>query len=235
MYLERQSTTVLHVPCSRNRSKEAELALRIILALQALQTLLSPNLTSIPVARLLVAISIVDIDTHARLTRGSVEDMTQVVSDLGSHLIKRSITRLVSDERSSEDILMTEGESRVLGVGAANGLGGVSFKHKDGSVEGRLGACLGSEELPCVLHGFDVVLFEVKRETRVDEAVLLAWYGINVDLSPSSQVAVVSGLGSDGDGLEVVEWLGDLGVNGLDTLLDQPEKDDGLGMLEMDK
>ena len=130
---------------------------------------------------------------------------------------------------------MTESESRVLGVGAADGLGGISFEHEDGSVKGRLGARLGSEELPCVRHGFNVVLFEVKREARVDEAVLLAWDGINVDLSPSSQVAVISGLGTDGDGLEVMEWLGDLGVNGLDALLDQPEKNDGLKRLVMDK
>ena len=199
-----------------------------------MQTLLSPNLTSIPIARLLIAISIVDVDTHVPLSRSSVKDVTQVVTNLSSLLIKRSITRLVSNQRCSKDVLVTESKSRVLGIGAADGLSGVSFEHKDGSVEGRLGACLGGEELPCVLHGFDVVLLEVKREARVDKAVLLAWDGINVNLCPSGQVAVVSGLGSDGNGLEVVERLGDLGVNGLDALLDQPEKDDRLGMLAVD-
>ena len=163
-----------------------------------------------------------------------MENVTQVVTNLSGLLIKHSITRLVSNQRCSKDVLVTEGESRVLGVGAADSLSGVSFEHKDGSVEGRLGACLGGEELPCVLHGFDVVLLEVEWEARVDKAVLLAWDGINVNLCPSGQVAVVSGLGSDGNGLEVVERLGDLGVNGLDALLDQPEKDDRLGMLAVD-
>jgi hypothetical protein len=218
-----------------NGAIEAELAIGIILLLQALETLLSPSLASVPVTRLLISESIVDIDTHTPLARCSMEDVTQVITKLGSLLVESGITGLVSNQRSSKDILVAEGKSRVLGFNTTHSLSRVSLEHENGSIEGRLRASFGGKELPSVLHGGDIILLEVQGEPRVDKAILLAWDSINIDLSPPGQITVVSGLGSDGDGLEVMEGLGDLGIDGLDALLDQPEKNDGLQLLDMNK
>jgi hypothetical protein len=109
----------------------------------------------------------------------------------------------------------------------------VRFEHKDGSAEGRLRASLGSKEIPCVLHGGDIVFLKIQRETGVDEAVFLAWSSVDINLSPFGQVTVVTRFGTNGKGLEVMEGLGDFGVDGLDALLNKPEKDDRLQLLDI--
>jgi hypothetical protein len=157
-----------------------------------------------------------------------MEDLTQLIADLCSLLIKLGITRLVSYERRSEDVLVAESKSCTSVVGASDGLGRVTLEHKDGSVEGGLRTSLFCKEIPGVLHGRDIIFLKIKRETGVHKTALLTRRGINIDLGPPGKIAVVSRLGGNGNRLEVVEGLRDLRIDSLDTFLDEPEKNNRL-------
>jgi hypothetical protein len=91
-----------------------------------------------------------------------------------------------------------------------------------------LRASLGRKEIPSTLHGSDIILLKIERETRVHKAALLTRRGINIDLGPPGKVAVVSRLGGDVDRLEVVKGLRDLRIDSLDAFLDEPEKNNRL-------
>lgn len=220
---------------SCHRTKEAKLSFGVILVLQTLQTLLPPVLLSIPTDRLFITKSVVNIDAHVVLTRSSMEDMAQLIADSGSLLVEFRISRLVCDQGSSEDILLSEGESSTLGISAPNSLGGVTLKHEDRSVERSVRTCLFGKEIPCVLHGGDIVLLKVEREAGVDKTILLAWDSIDIDLCPPGKVAVVSRLRRDGNWVQIVERLGDLGVDALHAFLDEPEEDDRLQKPTLDQ
>lgn len=211
-----------------HRTEEAELSFGVILVLQTLQTLLPPVLLSIPADWVFIAKSVVDINAHVVLARSSVENMAQLITDRGGLLVKLNIPRFVCNQGSSEDVLMTEGEGSTLGISASNGLGGVTLKHEDGSIERSIRPRLFGKDIPCVLHGGDIVLLKVEREAGVDKTILLAWDSIDIDLCPLGKITVVSRLRRDSNGLQIVKRLRDLGIDALHAFLDEPEEDDRL-------
>lgn len=228
-YLTSASSLLCH------RTEEAELSFGVILVLQTLQSLLSPLLLSIPADWIFIAKGVVDIYAHVILARSSVKNISQFISNRGSLLVQLRISRFVCNQWSSEDVLLTEGESSALGISASNGLGGVPLKHEDRSVERSIRPCLFGEEIPCVLHGGDIVLLKVERETGVDKTILLAWDSINIDLRPPGKITVVSRLRRDSNGLQIVKRLRDLGIDALHAFLDEPEEDDRLYTLTLDQ
>lgn len=157
-----------------------------------------------------------------------MKDLTQLIADVCSLLVKLGISRLVCYERRSKDVLVAESKCRTSIVDASHSLGRVALEHEDRSAEGGLRASLRREEVPSILHGSDIILLKIKRETRVHKTALLTRRGINIDLGPPGKIAVVSRLGSDGNRLEIVKGLRDLRVNSLDTFLDEPEKNNRL-------
>jgi hypothetical protein len=52
-----------------------------------------------------------------------MENLAQLIADLCSFLIKLGISRLVSYERRSKDVLMAESKCRTSVVGASDSLG----------------------------------------------------------------------------------------------------------------
>lgn len=157
-----------------------------------------------------------------------MEDVTELVAELGSLLVQVSTGGLVGDERGSEEVGITEGKGGRLAVDGAETLGGVTLEHEEGVGKRRARSDVGGKVLPGLLHGLDVVRLEVQREAGVDKAILLAGSSVEADASPLGEVTVVSRVGRDSERTNVVERLADGGINSLDAFLDDPEENDGL-------
>ncbi|MAD83897.1 MAG: hypothetical protein CL912_13120 [Deltaproteobacteria bacterium] len=213
----------------RDRSVEAELSTWVIILLQALKTALTPAISSIPSLSSLITISVVDISVKALLSAGLVQDVTDLVAELGCHGIGGSAGGFVGEEGSDEEVILTVGESSGVGAESLDSLHGVALEHEEGVGEGSAGG--GGGVLEELVHGGlsgGVVRLEVDWETGIGVSGLAAWSICERDSGPGSQITVVSwGVGVN-DWSEGFEGGGVSGADNVDAFLDEVECDDGL-------
>lgn len=211
-----------------NRAIEAEFALRVIFGLQRLETILAPLVGTVPFRSGLVTERIVEVDVNLLTTTTPVDDLAQLVAKVSSLLVQGGAVGGVGDERGEEKVVLAEGKGSGVTVDSLDTLVRVTLEHEEGVVEGRIALDVSREQVVGLALSGDVVGLDVDGEPGVVEAGLLARDGIKVDSGPGSEVEVGSGGGRGRDRADVEEGLGVGGVDDIDTLLDDPEQDDGL-------
>ena len=209
--------------------EEVKLASGIVFALERVQTGLAPLFVAVQFLVRLIAVRIVDIGVQLGAARALVEDIAQLVAQVGGLLDELGVVGgLVVDKRGDEEVITTEGESRGVGIDSVDALAGVALEHEDGVAE--VGVRTGARSIQFVglLHGGGIVLLQVDGEARVGGAILGAGRRVEGDVGPGSEVLVGSGLRCGGERADIVEGLGVGRVDGLDTLLEDVHDDDGL-------
>jgi hypothetical protein len=229
---KQQPINHLALTLSRYWRIETEDTLRIVLVLQRGQTILARLLVPIPALRTLSTIRVIHICVELVTSRTLANDLSQLFTQVLDFSISDLVRRRVDDERSSEDQILTEAERRCVGTTGTNTCGCVVLEHEDGIIVGRLGARDGRcVRLVSFLLRRDVVRLGIDRKSRIVEAEVLAWWRVQRDISPSREVLVGAGLWFDGKRAQIVERLCVLGINSVDTFLDDVHEDDRLTML----
>ena len=210
------------------RSVEAEQSLRIIGLFQLLQTALSPALTPIPLLRTFIAKSIIDISWHVLTSRSLVEDLADLVAHLRGPVVQLSTIRLVSDQWTDEDVLVSVGKSGAFGINRLDALGGVTIKSDQRVVEDGVATDVLSEKVKGFLLCGGVECLEVDGEPRVHGSILLTRTVFRGDADPLGKICVKTLLCVNREGLQFVEGGTVCLVDGLDAFLDQEDLDNGL-------
>lgn len=226
----------LYTDGSRHRREEAETSLRIILLLQLSQLLLPPCLAPVPLTGRLVAISVIDIGALHLPPCSLMENVTEVVAELGGLGIqlRRSVGH-VRDERGGEDVLVPVSVGRGVAVDLPDALGGVAFEHEEGVVEGGGPGDRGGVVVVGFSEGRRVVGGQVDGEAGIYEPFLLAGGLGEGDARPGGEVGVVAGLGVDLERADVVEGFCVGFCYLLDSFLDDVKDNDGLKTLHVNE
>lgn len=220
-----------HPPNLSNRSVEAKHALGIISLLQLLQAALSPSLASVPLLGALITERIVDIHRDSVTSSSLVQNVSDLVANLRSLLIRSSSVGLVAQQRAHKNVLVSVRESGALGANSLDAFSGVTIESDQRAVEdGVASDVVGKVVEGLLLRGW-VVCLEVNGETGVHGSVLLAGAILSGHPDPFGKICVDTLLCVNCEGLQFLEGTSVCLVDYVNALLHEEDLDNRLFLL----